>query len=1036
MVSCRKSAGYFRHGAGVLPVAALVFFAVFLLFLTHAAASDRLTVRTGEHENYSRVVFDWGRGVDYRAERSGNVLDIVFQAETRQNIPETQFRAASLRGLEAGRHIPSPPERAGITHIRLLLPDAVRHRDYLIGDRIVFDFYSEEPMRPQPAVRRAEAPQPQAVPERRPHTETAEAAPVAVEPDLETESTEADEPEKKPETQEPENALAEGEAEIAEEEIVTEPAFTASVSGAPDAEAVPPVAVEREALSPQYTTMTLTTIEPSSLAVFERFGDLWLVLDREAGSVPPQIAGPLRGQMGRGEEVVLPRGTAYRFRMPEGAEVSEVNYESMVWIVSLRMRHLEDGGGMQSGNLRRVVRAGHRPHAEIFMPGVARILQMRLPSSGETLYVATADRPAEISISARYPQFAVLPAYQGAVVKPYDDDVTVQRRSSYIEITRQPGRLVMTEDIAELPVTEFDAAADEREAGRLYDFYSWRRGGIGFLHENQRLIEGKLLHADTDEEAAAVYLEMALLYFANGFGHEAVAALRAALRKNPALENHAGFLAVRGGAKALAGFYREAILDLSAAGLDAHPEARMWRGYAAAASEQWRLAGELFPRNNEIVLRYPPRFSVPFMLYMAESALRLGDTVRARNLINALETLADHMQPHHAAAMRYLRGEAYRQEGEPARALQTWFGVAGGRDRLFHVKASLSIVQLLREIGRISADDARDRLETLRYGWRGDGLEIQVLNAIARLHMDEGRYVQGLREMRRAVILSEEFLHDSAPLIAGMAEIFRRLYVDGEARKLPAFEAVAVFNSFKELMPAGEDSVLAERNYAEFLVEIDLLKEAAEIFEKQMAEHLDDPQEIAEMGAKLAAIYLRDSKPREALSAIQRSGRENLPQDLIDRRNLLRARALSELGMTEEAVSLLSGIRSAGAQQLMADIHWQKRDWPQAAAVLQALLPAPDVLGSDQKRAEDSALVLNAAVAYKMADDSAALARLRSRYLDAMRATPEGAAFAVVTRPSTGQVTLQDRQTILDMAAEVDIFGSFLKNYRMEDRNN
>lgn len=235
-------------------------------------------------------------------------------------------------------------------------------------------------------------------------------------------------------------------------------------------------------------------------------------------------------------------------------------------------------------------------------------------------------------------------------------------------------------------------------------------------------------------------------------------------------------------------------------------------------------------------------------------------------------------------------------------------------------------------------------------------------------------------------------------------------------------------------MPAGSASIVAEQNYADYLVRMDLLEDAAKIFEKQIAKDLQDPLKIAETGTRLATVYLRDNKAKEALSAIQRSGRKDMPQDLVRRRELLRARALSDLGMTAEAIKVLSGIPTDDAKQLIADIHWRQRDWAKAAATLQNILPSPAALkisGDDGK----SNLVLNTAVAYKMADDQAALAQLRSRYMEAMKNAHEGAAFAVVTRPVEGTVTLQDRETILKMAAEVDLFKSFLDNYRME-RNN
>jgi hypothetical protein len=1045
----KKMAEFEQRGKSLMLLAAGLFALALLAVVpvSTALAEKKLPeVRAGEHENYSRLVFDWGRMVGYRAERNGNVIDVIFAAQSDAMIPEAQFRAKALRGISAARQVPTAPEKAALTHFRIAVPDGVKHRDFRIGqDLVVFDFYSDKPMKviAPPKKTAAKPAKIMEKPAKKPPQPTEETEAGAV-----TAVTEA--PPAMPQ-QVPKQTTVTGNAAAteAQQETVAEdmpaPSFTASVSAAPPAAAVPATAVETQILPEQGTVITLSTIEPSALAVFERFGGLWLVLDRMSGNIPPQLSGPLAAVLGAPQEFSLPEGTAYRFDMPPETAVAEINKMNLSWLISLHPKR-KDGMELQSGQVRRALRAGRKPRAEIFLPGLEKVIALTMPDSGEKLYVVTAKQPgAKVSLPARYPQFAVIPAAQGVVVKAYDDDLQVTLRPSYVEIDTQKGGLVLTQDIAELPVPDMGgidaaaqqeetAAADDSEASRLFDFYSWQRGGLPYLRENQRLIEAKLANTDKGTESAAVFLEMALLYLANGFGHEAYGALRAALHENPDLDKNPGFLAVRGGASVLAGFYQEAIRDLSVPGLKDHPEARMWRGYAAAASEQWLLAGEMFPNNNKIVARYPPEFAVPFMLYMAESSLRLGDTTRARGLLNALEPLLADMQPHHYAAMQYLAGEEYRQEGEPVKALQTWFKVAGGRNRLYHAKSSLSIVQLLRQIGRITDEDALDRLETLRYAWRGDGLEIQLLHAIASLHLDKQRYIEGLRELRRAVDLSEEILYDSGLLIDDMTKIYSKLYVDGEASKLPAFEAVALYNGFKELMPAGSASIVAEQNYADYLVRMDLLEDAAKIFEKQIAKDLQDPLKIAETGTRLATVYLRDNKAKEALSAIQRSGRKDMPQDLVRRRELLRARALSDLGMTAEAIKVLSGIPTDDAKQLIADIHWRQRDWAKAAATLQNILPSPAALkisGDDGK----SNLVLNTAVAYKMADDQTALAQLRSRYLEAMKNAHEGAAFAVVTRPVEGTVTLQDRETILKMAAEVDLFKSFLDNYRME-RNN
>ena len=75
--------------------------------------------------------------------------------------------------------------------------------------------------------------------------------------------------------------------------------------------------------------------------------------------------------------------------------------------------------------------------------------------------------------------------------------------------------------------------------------------------------------------------------------------------------------------------------------------------------------------------------------------------------------------------------------------------------------------------------------------------------------------------------------------------------------------------------------------------------------------------------------------------------------------------------------------------------------------------------------------MLNVAVALKLADERAAMNQLRDNYMDFMRETTLANSFALVTR-SAGRTTLSDRDTMLRIAGEVDIFKGFLDNYRAE----
>ncbi len=57
---------------------------------------------------------------------------------------------------------------------------------------------------------------------------------------------------------------------------------------------------------------------------------------------------------------------------------------------------------------------------------------------------------------------------------------------------------------------------------------------------------------------------------------------------------------------------------------------------------------------------------------------------------------------------------------------------------------------LLNNLGKIDNDALKDDLESLRYAWRGDSLELEVLSKLAALHLQSGGIVDALKTMRIA----------------------------------------------------------------------------------------------------------------------------------------------------------------------------------------------------------------------------------------------------------------------------------------------
>ena len=78
---------------------------------------------------------------------------------------------------------------------------------------------------------------------------------------------------------------------------------------------------------------------------------------------------------------------------------------------------------------------------------------------------------------------------------------------------------------------------------------------------------------------------------------------------------------------------------------------------------------------------------------------------------------------------------------------------------------------------------------------------------------------------------------------------------------------------------------------------------------------------------------------------------------------------------------------------------------------------------------EQADLILNRAVALSLSNDRIALSNMRTKYNDLMLQTSKARQFEVITRPR-GTTALADRETLLSIVSEVDLFKDFLESYR------
>ena len=326
--------------------------------------------------------------------------------------------------------------------------------------------------------------------------------------------------------------------------------------------------------------------------------------------------------------------------------------------------------------------------------------------------------------------------------------------------------------------------------------------------------------------------------------------------------------------------------------------------------------------------------------------------------------------------------------------------------------------------GAISAPQAIEQFERLRFRWRGDGLELKTLRKLASLYFDHGQWRDGLRTLR---IATQNFKEQDAARVAqdDMRGAFVNLFLKGGADKMKPVDALALFYDNLDLTPIGPDGDEMIRRMSDRLVAVDLLAPAANLLAYQVDKRLDGVAK-AQVATRLAAVYLMDHKPDKAVATIRDSQISGLPDQEMHERMLLEARAFAALKQWDNALDLIAVDQADDTKRLRADIYWEAGNWAIAGQKIEELLephasdPAPL---SDAERAQ----VLRAAVAYSLANDETSLARLREHFAPRMKGTPDANLFAVLSA-DIDQHGLAFRDAAAKIAS-VDTLEAFMKDF-------
>ncbi|MDZ7714125.1 MAG: hypothetical protein U5L06_13955 [Rhodovibrio sp.] len=750
-----------------------------------------------------------------------------------------------------------------------------------------------------------------------------------------------------------------------------------------------------------------------SAAAFARAGEQWLAVDGKAPAgfadtlkaALPDLATVERQDLAGATLLRLTGGPDFRVRpqLDGGTWRALLSRQPALPMQPIQVR-LEDG---------RVV---------LPVEAATQVIDLTDPATGRPLLVVPVAAPGQgIAVARDFPEFTLLATHTGIAVVP---------KADYVTVTRGQGEVIVAGDGRELMISPDrgnavqQARTPSATGDSLFDLEAWRRPGMSFVEAKQSLRQ-KLAAAAPGEKPLA-RLELARFHFAHGMAVEALGHLDLYQKNVDRRADDPQVLLMRGAAQLLAGDWNTAAATLNDPALDGVAEALPWQAAYAALTGAHDAAAAAFHKAEPLLAAYPPSVRKQLRLWSAHARIEIGDLAGAEVDLDKVRALGPTRGE--AAQVAFLEGRRQMVAGEPDAAEANWREAAASSHPPSRTRARFVLTERELAAGEIDAQAAIAELERLRYAWRGDEFEAVLLHRLADLYVDEARYGRALSALKQAAShLPDSPLAERAT--ARMRRLFTRLFLDGEADRMPALKALAIYESFRELTPAGDRGDEMIGRLADRLVAVDLLNRAASLLDAQVRRRLSGTEK-ADVGARLAAIRLLNRQPDAALEALEVSNVQDMPEALDARRRLLRARALAGTGKPDAALGLIAGLDSEPALELAADIHSEQGDWARAATVLERLLPEPDSDG--QLDAVGAGRVLRAAVAMTLAGQSDRLRALSATYAPAMAASDHAETFDLLD-PSTGGGPV----TVAKQLAEVQTAKSFMDTFRarLEDES-
>lgn len=640
------------------------------------------------------------------------------------------------------------------------------------------------------------------------------------------------------------------------------------------------------------------------------------------------------------------------------------------------------------------------------------------PEFGDTLKVITVRSAGARVLSPKESvDYKILNTLQGVAVSVQNDEVEVTRHDEAIKI------------IADNELDEYVVVDEHVFPGPVEPYLDiptilpYLDKNLDILDFNERKATLTREAAEADEETGFdKNLELAKFYFINKWYHEAADVMEHAKKRYS--EDYEASLSGRflnAVSHTLKGEHSKA-KDEYAALLEYNEikrisEVNIWSRYNSFSMGSNPGSLTLIDQLEQISLYSNDKY---WPLVFAEIELGL-----LANDLKSVERIFKELRNPPAGkisnSLKYYRANYYRKKGQENLAKQYFLDLAYREDDLFNnTRAKFDLTKLRLETDEIDLDRAIKVMDKLRYQWRGDQLEYEILLKLAAYYCDNKDILNSLRTYK---YIQSAFANKISNfyVTSEMAKIFNDVFLPGGIRdQMDDFTLVALFYEFKELNPIGVkgDNVILE--IARRLVKLDLLENAADLLRHQIRYRLVGDKRVANAD-NLAVVLMMDKKPREAMIVLDETDKDNYNYSEYQYRIRLRARALIDLESYKESIDLLRDDNSEDAAIIRKEALFRSERWSDYIDLVGGNLDILiDKIATDDYASQD---ILRLAISYYMIGAAEQLEMISALLKDK---SPTLKDTIDLMSTSSGSIDIRN----LDESLNIDQMKSLLTKYK------